>query len=467
MNTSGLLALAGLNALFAAAGVGVLAAIRGFGSWGAIGRQLGLAHMAGFALVGLISTELLVAGLGIGVAETVGVSLGLLVAGLAVGRARRLPLPPLQRPSRGSLAPRIGLDALGVVPAVLVVLIALALLRSGFAQGLMEWDAWAFWVPKGAGIFSFGHLDLELFVSTAAPSYPILIPTLDALAFHFMGTVDAVTLHAQYALLGCGFVFGTVGLLRPRVPRLVVWPFVGLPLLAGDFQYFSIAPLADLPLDYLFALGFLSLTLWLVDRTPATLVLAGVFFAAAIATKREGLLFVAAAVGAALVVTVREARRRWPPLLAVVIAAWAVNLPWRFWWQSRGIGDQTAPVSFHGLFAHAERVGPGIRIVLTLLFAEGRWTIVAPLAVATIVALVLARLHGVAAFFVLAMGLCAAGLVWILWSIDSLPLDTSDQTPIPRAVGAIILATAATLPLLLHLAWQAAGSRRSPVEAVA
>ena len=64
------------------------------------------------------------------------------------------------------------------------------------------------------------------------------------------------------------------------------------------------------------------------------------------------------------------------------------------------------------------------------------------------------------------MALFADGSVHFL-HIDSLPLDTSDQTPIPRAVGAIILAPAATLPLLLHLAWQAAGSRRSPVEAVA
>ena len=458
MNTSGLLALAGLNALFVAAGVGVLAGLRGFPSWGALGRCLGLAHMAGFALVGLVSTELLVAGLGIGVGETVGVSLGILAAGLVVAHLRGLPLPAAVRPSLGARG--LGLDVLGVVPAVLVTLLALVMLRVGFAQGLMEWDAWAFWVPKGAGIYHFGHLDKDLFVSTAAPSYPILMPTLNALAFHFMGTVDAVTLHAQYAFLGCGFVFAAVGLLRPRVPRLVVWAFVGLPFLGSDFRYFSVAPMADLPLDYLFALGFLCLTLWLVDRTPWALLLGGVFFAAAIATKREGVLFVAAVVAAAAIVTLREAHRRWLPLAAVTAAAWAVNLPWRFWWQSRGIFDQSAPVSFHGLFAHADRIWPSIRIVLTLLFDDGRWTIVAPLAVATMAVLVVVRAYGLAAFFVAAMALCGGELVWILWSISSLPLDTSDQTPLPRAVGSMILAAAVVAPLMLHLAWQAAGERR-------
>lgn len=465
MNTSGLIALAGLNALFAAAGVGVLAGLKGFASWGAVGRSLGLAHMAGFALVGLLSTELLVAGLGIGVGETVGVAVGILAAGLAVARLRRLPLPTAGRPSLGGRG--LGFDALGVVPAVLVVLLAFAMLRVGFAQGLMEWDAWAFWVPKGAGIYYFGHLDKDLFVSTAAPSYPILMPTLDALGFHFMGAVDAVTLHAQYAFLGCGFVFAVVGLLRPRVPRLVVWAFVGLPFLGGDFRYFAVAPIADLPLAYLFALGFLCLTLWLVDRAHWTLLLAGAFFAAAIATKREGLLFVAAVVAAAAIVTVREARHRWPPLAAVAAVAWAVNLPWRFWWQSRGIFDQSSPVSFRGLFSHAERIGPSIRVVLTLLFDDGRWTVVAPLAVATIVLLVVVRAHSLATFFATALVLCGAGLAWILWSISSLPLDTSDQTPLPRAVGSIILAATAVTPLMLHLAWQAAGERRRAREAAA
>ena len=459
MNTGGLLALAGLNALFAAAGVGLIAALRGFASWRALGLLLGVAHMAGFATVGLLSTELLVAGLGIGVGETVGVSLGILAAGLAVARLRGLPLPSLRaRPSLDSS--RLGLDALGVVPAVLVVLLALVTLRVGFGQGLLEWDGWAFWVPKGAGIYYFGHLDKDLFVSTAAPSYPILVPTLDALAFHFMGVVDAVTLHAQYAFLSCGFVFAAAGLLRPRVPRTVVWPFLGLPFLGADFRYFAVAPMADLTLDYLFALGFVCLALWLVEREPAMLLVGGVFFAAALSTKREALLFVVAAVLAALVATVREARRCWPPLIAVAVAAWALNLPWRFWWQSRGIADQSSPVSFSGLFAHADRIWPGIRIVLTLLFDEQRWTIVAPLALAALVLAFAARRIGLATFFLVAMALCGAGLVWILWSITSLPLDTTDQTPLPRAVGSIVLAATALTPLLLHQAWCAARPRR-------
>ncbi len=464
MNSSGLLALAGLNALFAAAGVGLLAGLKGFASWGALGRSLGLAHMAGFALVGLLSTELLVAGLGIGVGETVGVSVGILAAGLAVARLRGLPLPRAARPSLGARG--LGLDALGVVPAVLVVLLALAMLRVGFAQGLFEWDAWAFWVPKGAGIYHFGHLDKELFVSTANPSYPILVPALDALAFHFMGTVDAVTLHAQYAFLGCGFVFAAVGLLRPRVPRIVVWSFVGLPFLGSDFRYFAVAPMADLPLDYLFALGFLCLALWLVDRTPSTLVLGWVFFAAGAATKREGLMFVVAGVAAAAIVTLRESRRRWPPLAAIALATWAVNLPWRFWSQSRGIDDQSS-LLFHGFASHLDRFGPSIRIVLTLVFDDGRWTIIAPLTVATVGVLLLVRLRGLAAFLLIAMMLAGGGLAWILASFTNLPLDTSDQTPLPRAVGSIILAATAVTPLMLHLAWQAAGERRGARAAAA
>lgn len=330
MNGSGVAGLFALNLLFICAGTGILAALRGFTGWAALGSQLGIAHMLGFAAITLTTTEVLVAGLAIGVAQTTAISLLTLAAGLGVARMRSLPLPgtPSLRLPPG--LPR-GIDVLGIVPVVLVTLVVLAGVRASLGAGVFHWDAWAFWVPKGIGIFEFGGIDEELLLSTGAPSYPIMVPALHALAFHFMGSADAVTLPLQHALLWAGFVFAAAGLLRPRVPRILVWPFLGLPFLGEDFRYFALAPLADLPLAYLFTLGFIAVALWLTERTWSPLVLAGVFFAAALGTKREGLIFVAAAIVAAAAATVREARWRWPPLLGVLAFAWLANLPWQLW----------------------------------------------------------------------------------------------------------------------------------------
>lgn len=451
MSGSGIAGILALNVLFACAGAGILAALRGFAGWAALGSQLGIAHMLGFAAVTLTATQVLVAGRSLGVAAVVAISLLLLAAGIGVARLRSLPLPgrPSLRPPAG--LPR-GIDVLGIVPAILVTLVVLAGVRASMGAGVSHWDAWAFWVPKGIGIFEFGGIDEELLRTTGAPSYPLVVPALHAMAFRFMGSADTVTLSLQHALLWAGFVFAAAGLLRPRVPRILVWPFLGLPFLGEDFRYFALAPLADLPLAYLFTLGFVATALWLTERTWSPLVLAGVFFAAAVGTKREGLIFVVAAVAAAAAATVREARWRWPPLVAVLAVAWLANLPWRLWWQSRGFNDQGTPTSAGELIETFDRVGAAVRIVATLLSDGDRWLLVLPLGIAAVLLAAWRGSRALAAFTAITVALGGAGLVWVLWLVTSLPLDTSDQTPAPRAVAALALAVAAATPLLLHSA---------------
>ena len=75
-------------------------------------------------------------------------------------------------------------------------------------------------------------LDEEFFTTLPGPSYPPLVPVLDAAAFHVMGSPDVVTLHVQYWLFGVGFVWALAGLLAERVPAWILWPFVLLVLVA-------------------------------------------------------------------------------------------------------------------------------------------------------------------------------------------------------------------------------------------
>ena len=120
--------------------------------------------------------------------------------------------------------------------------------------------------PEAQSIYSFGGLDEELLDPLPGPSYPPLVPVLDAAAFHLMGSPDVVTLHVQYWLLGVGFVWALAGLLSERAPAWILWPFVLLLLVAPRIgRRFQTAE-ADLLLDYLFVLAALLVVLWILDR---------------------------------------------------------------------------------------------------------------------------------------------------------------------------------------------------------
>ena len=93
------------------------------------------------------------------------------------GRRRRRPAPRApprarSRPSRrhsdrcSSRRPGIALAGLFLE----------ALFRAARLQSLQEYDAWAFWVPKGKAIYFFDGLDAHVFTTTPNASYPPLQP---------------------------------------------------------------------------------------------------------------------------------------------------------------------------------------------------------------------------------------------------------------------------------------------------
>src|SRR6185436_11983243 len=120
-----------------------------------------------------------------------------------------------------------------------------------------------FWVPKGKAIYELGGLDEGFFTSLPGAAYPPLVPTLDAAAFHGMGSADVVTLHTQYWLFG-------VGLVLVLATVLVLY--------------------------------------WLLDRQRWRLVVATALLCGMVLTKREGLLLFAVLLGASLVASAREWR---------------------------------------------------------------------------------------------------------------------------------------------------------------
>ena len=183
-------ALVALNLGYAVMGTVFVWAVRGMPRWSDVARLCGLGYLVGVAAFGVLWTELLVLGVPFGrwqVVATLVLGTGL---SAAVGAWRLMPLP-----QRTSSAPS-GTTTSLLVTAVGIALVGLlfeAFFRSARLQSVQAFDAWAFWIPKAKAIYFFGGFDEQIFTVSAGPTYPPLLPILDATAFHAMGSADVVT----------------------------------------------------------------------------------------------------------------------------------------------------------------------------------------------------------------------------------------------------------------------------------
>lgn len=435
--------LAVLNAFFLLTGLGMLWGLRGWEAWTEVLRLSGIAYLLGAASIVLPSVWLLTVGVGPSVPLVLAIGLVLGGGGVLAGRSR--PRPRLR-------SGQVGREPYALVAAACFAVTVVwleAYFRVARASGLEAFDAWAFWVPKAQAIYHWGGLDDQLFRELPGQTYPILVPTLEAIAFHFMGSADTNVLHVQFWALLAGFVGALAGLLRPRVPLVVIGPFLAALVLMPAVGARAIAPQADLTLNYFFVAGALSLAVYFREREHWQLATFGVLLAAAMSTKREGQLLVACLLVAALIVTARDARRVWPRLAAVGTLAFVATLPWRFWFTSRDLRGEGAGASLADLWNALDRVPPSLRLVLELALGSDLWLAVLPVACAAAVAGLVFGRRRTAGLFLLTALFGVLGFTWILWSIAELPIAPTDATPIPRAVGALVLLAVAFAPLLV------------------
>jgi len=447
-------ALVGLgigNVVVLGAGSCLLWGARGFRSWVELARLSGLAYMIGVAALGIALSVELVAGVPFGLASVVLTCLVLAVAGLVLGRALGRPCPPLRRGSS---------QGLGLVAAsygALVIVYLEALFRAGRLAPLSNYDGWAFWVPKAETIYFLGGLDEPFFRELPNPTYPPLVPALEAAAFHAMGSADVVTLHVQFWFFLTGFVAAVAGLLAPRVHAALLWPVILLVLVTPRVAARSLEPQADFLLDYFFALAALLAALWLVERRAWQLSVASLFLAGAMLTKREGQLLAACIVVAALAASWGTRRASWPRIVLAGGCALALAVPWRLWFRSRDLTGELPQSGFLGLFDHLERPWPALQSVARVLVDYELWLLVLPVAGVAIALAFVAGARVLPVYAALVYALAAAGFVWVLWSFTELQLPfVQDEgvNPIVRLCGSLVLLSAGLVPLLLDAAWR-------------
>jgi 4-amino-4-deoxy-L-arabinose transferase-like glycosyltransferase len=279
---------------------------------------------------------------------------------------------------------------------------------------------------------------------------------------HAIGSADVVTLHLQYWFLAVGFVAALLGLLATRVTPLVLLPFVSMVFVMPDIRSRSVDMYGDLPLGFFIATAALLVALWLEERREWWLPAASLLVAAAALTKREGVILAGCVVVAGLVASADRARKDWPRLLAVLLAAVGATLLWQIWLRAKGLPSNGPSGGLHFL-TDLRRGWDSLHVVMNNLFTFDLWLLSLTIALAAAGLCLLVRAWRLALYLAALIVASVLGCAVILWSDPNLQL--TDVNVVSRLVGTVALTAVAITPLALQRAWDA-GEGPSRVVAV-
>jgi hypothetical protein len=449
-----------LNLGYLVAGVVLLWGLGALESVGAAVRLAGIAFLLGVAAVVLLTLDLSICG--IGVRASLGLSFALILAsGVALGARRHARMHPL----------RVQLDRrwlAGIIFGVPVAVYFGYVCELAPKLGVWEPDAVTTWSLRAKSLYFFNGLDVSSLRSSGAFAYPLFESMLQGLAFVALGKADDLAFHVQFAILLIAFVASVVGLASyVRCPPWIAWPFAALFAIAPDSQSRGLSPLADLTLDYFFALGAVLLALWLERRQPWLLVGASTFLAVAISTKREGLMLAAVAFAVGLVVAWRAGRlRRAAPVALGGACALLTFVPWRVWVAMHGSATDVGNLSPSTLQVHTSQLAPAAGLLARRTFTYHSWFLLVPLAAALAVLALLATsgpARRLAVSFAAIFVLSFVGFVAVWWLVPDLATATNQEQPAARLIGALATLSVLFAPLLasalVPLRLRAAGDR--------
>jgi len=424
------IALLVANLLMLALGAGLLPLLGAARSRRDLLVRLPLAYAVGVAGTGIVSAHLSLAHLAVG-----RVSLALLAALALAGGLTRLP------GGTRRLRPRFEASYVVLLLAVVLCLRAARLLA---VKPLLEFDGWAIWATRARALYEYGHPVAPVFTDPTYPAlqYPLLLPSLEAVDFRFLGHFDGTLVHLQLAGLALAFVGGAWTLLRERVQPLllaaVLLAIVAAPTFFNQLQ----TNYADIPLAMFVALGVASLT-------TRQLPLAALFLGAAALTKNEGELFALAALVAAAAVTPRRQLR---PLGWCALAVVAIDLPWRIWVQAHHL--QTRDYALSNLvdptylWRTRGRVGPAASELWTQLWRLDSFSLLVVLAAAGLAGGLLLLRSRAAVFAATWFVLSFVGLLLIYW-ISRNPLTSHLDNTSDRTIDSLVFGSALLVPVLL------------------
>ena len=135
------------------------------------------------------------------------------------------------------------------------------------------------------------------------------------------------------------------------------------------------------------------------------------------------------------------------------LLAYSINLPWRIWWGVKHLPVTLPTMGATGLLHHIGRLWPSLWLILRLTFAYEHWLAFVPLAIFAALASIMLRgqPRETAVMFLVALVGLIAGFTYVLWDDLTYVLDTHQaSTPMPRAVGSIVILATVLAPLLIE-----------------
>ena len=453
--------LVALGAGLSAVGVAVvlLAGIPRSRSWAP--TVAGLAPAAGIAACGLVATLGAMVGIDVRPLATGVMAMVVLATAWFVLRRRRPTLGSLAAPRQGLAGRVVEVVALGAL-AVLSV----AVVRFNAATGLDIWDGWAMWGPKAHALFvdgdAWGPVFREPAYMMQHPEYPILLPALEALSAGAIDRYDPALIDVGPAAVLVAFGWGAWAILRlvvaPAVAAAVALALTASPELIDN----GAANYADTVVASFTALGLLCMLVWLARGSIPTLLLSGLFLAAAAATKAEGVAFAVAAVAAAAA-TARSFGRPIRSALACGAGVLLVTVVWAVVDRLNGPGpgniDTAAFFDPRVMVDAAGRIPTAAwRLVNEL---RGAWLRPLLAAAAVLAAACVVRLWRYAAFVVIFAALAFSALV-VVYYASTLPLDWYLGTSADRVVLSLALGLATVAPVLAGAVWERIVGRGDP-----
>jgi len=436
------------DAVFLVVGYALLFGLGLVRSWVRALRFVGLALFAGWAVVGVLASLLLVAGGSLALWEVLALAAAATLAGAAP--ARRV---PAARPVPVLRERGLPLAA-AVVGAAVVVVYLLDLLRQTTKEVTTAWDANSFWLPKAAAIVVQNgiHTGPATIEGMFNPDYPIFAPAQEAISWRFTGNLHVEALPTQHWIVAVAFLAAAAALLADRVRPAILWPGLALVVLMPAFEGLIGSSLGDEPLAMLLGLGALAGGVWLGSRDPRLLVVCGVLLTAAAWTKVEGLW------GALLVVVmlaVATRLRPWRVLLPLLLAPIVFIVPWRVWTRDHHIVSSGA-VPYANLahpsllWAARGRLWTALADTPGYLVDPGAWLLAVPVAV--LLAVLIFRVRADLAVYTWGLVVLAfLGNVAVYW-VSAAPIQNYIETSAPRVVSSNAVTCALLLPLLFSVA---------------
>jgi hypothetical protein len=414
--------------------------------------RLGAAYPFGLAVVVIPTSYLALFGFPVAITA---IGVGAVVV-LAAG-ARSRPWRTRGRVRGRLLRPRSRGGVLGgLLFLALGVLLAYAA-RTFWVRPDLEWDSWAVWLAKARLLYTDPSAAPAALRSGnyGRTTYPIGLPTLEALGFKAMGRYDSTAIGLQLLLLACAFPLALWSLLRARARTWMIAlasiAIVGAP----QILYQLLTRYADVPLGLFVGLGVAAGAAWLIGR-PGETWLAGCFTAflgMAGLIKSEGLLFALAGCAAlAAGAAAGRNRARIRPAATAIGAVLVVITPWQLYTAAYGLTnpdyDLANAVNPSYLSAHADRVWPAAGELSRQLDKTSSWGLLTWVILLALVAGLLARQWPLLAFAGTWLLLSAVGLLVVYW-ISTLPQTSNLSNSSYRTIVSLLVAGGALVPLFL------------------